>query len=78
MNTVTDMSNMAYVIVKESVNIRILNVFSSDSIVIMGIPVIPKGTHLHAFQHLPQLAYDLVAPCAKTPEIRLSKEPLIA
>ena len=56
-NIVIDLLNVAYVIVKEFVNIRILNGFPLDPIVILGIPMMPKGTHLHAFQCLPQLAY---------------------
>jgi hypothetical protein len=80
MNMVTDMLNVAYIIVKDSINIKILNEFPSDPIVILGIPVMPKGTHLHAFQRLPQLAYlllHLLAQLAETPQSQLSKEPLI-
>ena len=57
---VTDMLNVAYVIIKEFVNIKIVNGFPSKPIVILGIPVIPKGTHLHAFKRLPQLAHLLL------------------
>jgi hypothetical protein len=51
---------VAYVIIKEFVNIRIVNGFPSEPIVILGIPVILKGTHLHAFKRLPQLAHLLL------------------
>jgi hypothetical protein len=62
---VTDMLNVAYVIVMESVNIRILNWFPSDPIVILGIPMMPKGTHLHMIQRLPQMTHLLLHPLPK-------------
>jgi hypothetical protein len=59
---ITDMSNVAYVIIKESADIRIVNGFPLDPIVIFGIivPVTLMGTHLHAFQHLLHLTYLLL------------------
>jgi hypothetical protein len=68
---VADMSNGAYFIIKESVNIRIVNGFPLDPIVILGIivPMIPMGTHLHAFQRLPQLAHLLLHHLCCLPKI---------
>jgi hypothetical protein len=72
---VTDMLNVAYVIIKDSIDIRIVNGFPSDPIVIFGIIVhgTPMGTHLHAFQCLPHLAYLLLHRSPKLLKFRSRK-----